>query len=315
MIFTIGIDEAGYGPNLGPLVQAAVVCATAEHSELWNDLQPCVRRAGDPIDRRTLIDDSKLVHVGSRGLERLEETVVGAIVGHRVLGAWLEEIACGSTLEDLAGEPWYIADTEMPLALDRTTVDAESPGRFVEQLRSHGVEWTMVRTVVTPAGRFNALTAGADSKAAVLAHGLIALLAEIDGKLPGDRPRHFVIDKHGGRTFYAPMIQTAFPGDWVTTIEEGAECSRYRIERGPRSIELTFTPRADGASLLVALASMIAKYLREALMRQFNRFWQDRVPQLEATAGYPNDSKRFYGLIQRAMRELGIRESQVWRER
>jgi ribonuclease HII len=101
----------------------------------------------------------------------------------------------------------------------------------------------------------------------------------------------------------------------VTPLVESAEESTYRIDGLNRPVTLVFAPRADSDALPVALASMLAKYLREVFMRQFNKFWQQHVPDLEPTAGYPNDSRRFYGLIQRAMRQLGIHDKQVWRER
>ena len=314
-MFTIGIDEAGYGPNLGPLVQAAAVVRSADDVDLGAALKPCVRRADEAEDGRALIDDSKLIHVGTRGLERLERAVIGGLVGPQMLGPWLERIACGTSREDLAAEPWYRADDSCPVAVEAAATDSAVPERFRACCRRHGVEWITERVVITPASRFNALLAGLDSKAAVLGRGLSTLLADGDRARPGSEPLEFVIDKQGGRAFYAPMIQTAFPDGWVTPLEESADRSVYRIDRLRRPVRLTFTPRADGSSIVVAAASMIAKYLREVLMRQFNQFWQDRVPNLEPTAGYPNDSKRFYGLIQRSMRELGIRADQVWRER
>ena len=48
----VGIDEAGYGPNLGPLVMTAVMRRGARRSrppDLWADLPGRVSRAGGPI--------------------------------------------------------------------------------------------------------------------------------------------------------------------------------------------------------------------------------------------------------------------------
>ena len=45
-----GIDEAGYGPNLGPLVQSAVgVCVPGDPAacDLWATLSAAVRKHGD----------------------------------------------------------------------------------------------------------------------------------------------------------------------------------------------------------------------------------------------------------------------------
>jgi hypothetical protein len=80
-------------------------------------------------------------------------------------------------------------------------------------------------------------------------------------------------------------------------------------------IRLTFQPRADVEHFTVALASMLSKYLRELLMREFNCFWQKHLPELKATAGYPGDSARFFAEIRPVASKLGIPESVLWRQR
>ena len=64
MPWMIGIDEAGYGPNLGPLVMTSVACRMPEQlreTNLWKVLKKVVRRQSDPEDSRFVVDDSKLV--------------------------------------------------------------------------------------------------------------------------------------------------------------------------------------------------------------------------------------------------------------
>jgi hypothetical protein len=314
MRYLIGIDEAGYGPNLGPLVQAAIAIAVpADVRNLWSALRRKVRRADDDEDGRMLIDDSKLVYIGPDGFKRLERTVVGVLPRMGPVGQVLGDVACDPSCDDLANEAWYQADEPLPVA--HTDDELGSQRGFAEILQAIDGGFGAVRAVVTPAPRFNALLEEWDSKGAVLAHGLIKLLGEIDRALPAGAALDFVIDKHGGRNFYAPIIHTAFPDGWVVPLVESADESSYRIDGLGRPVTLRFTPRADGNSLPVALASMHAKYLREVFMRQFNRFWRTHVPDIEPTAGYPTDSGRFYALIQRAMRQLGIQERQVWRQR
>ena len=48
----VGIDEAGYGPNLGPLVMTAVVAESAEDRppDLWADLAETVSGQKGPAD-------------------------------------------------------------------------------------------------------------------------------------------------------------------------------------------------------------------------------------------------------------------------
>ncbi len=82
MPWIVGIDEAGYGPNLGPLVMTSVACRVPEElieADLWKALKSVVRRHGDPADERLLIDDSKLVYSPSDGLLELETGVLATL--------------------------------------------------------------------------------------------------------------------------------------------------------------------------------------------------------------------------------------------
>ncbi|MBY0460708.1 MAG: hypothetical protein K2V38_25600, partial [Gemmataceae bacterium] len=172
---------------------------------------------------------------------------------------------------------------------------------------------------VVPAPRFNQVVEAANSKAAVLAQGLIALVAEVREVLAplsdADGPLLFQCDKQGGRNFYSTIVQEAFPDGWVVAERESADESRYRVEHLSREVRITFKPRADGDSVAVALASMLCKYQREVCMRQFNRFWAAHVPGIAPTAGYPVDAKRFYAQIQPVMSKIGLTEEQVWRRK
>src|SRR5216683_4820929 len=74
----IGIDEAGYGPNLGPFVMTAVACRVPNvcaGDNLWTLLASAVRRIGDANDGRIIVDDSKKVYSTARGLNGLERGV------------------------------------------------------------------------------------------------------------------------------------------------------------------------------------------------------------------------------------------------
>jgi hypothetical protein len=166
--------------------------------------------------------------------------------------------------------------------------------------------------VVVCADRFNELVERWGTKGTVLGQCLAELLAHIPDD---DEPVHYCIDKHGGRNFYAAMLQQALPDGMVVAREEGSLRSRYEVLGMTRPIHFTFEPRADTAHLCVALASMASKYLRELLMGEFNQFWQTKVPGLKPTAGYPGDASRFFRAIRPTAKRLGIPERALWRQK
>lgn len=72
----IGIDEAGLGPNLGPLALAAVVWRVPAEwavEEVPAKLEPIFARAGEPFAWR----DSKAVHQGTDPFGKLERALAG----------------------------------------------------------------------------------------------------------------------------------------------------------------------------------------------------------------------------------------------
>jgi hypothetical protein len=121
-------------------------------------------------------------------------------------------------------------------------------------------------------------------------------------------------DKHGGRTYYAALLQHVFPDELVIVRLEKANLAVYDVKHEGRQIEFRFQPKGE-RHLPTALASMTAKYLRELAMRPFNAFWQRHLPELKPTAGYPTDAERFYSDIQPVRRKLKIAPHLMWRKR
>ena len=118
-----------------------------------------------------------------------------------------------------------------------------------------------------------------------------------------------LIDKQGGRNFYAALLQEHLAEDaWVHTLCESPLLSQYRIG----TTELQFQPRAE-VHFPVALASIVAKTIRELCMDAFNDWWKQRLPDLKPTKGYPVDAQRFRREIAAAAKELGLSEGDYWR--
>ena len=214
---------------------------------------------------------------------------------------------------DLAREIWYTGATGVPMACEPADLHAAC-AQLQDACYAAGVTTGFIRSVVICTSRFNELTDTCDSKAAALAFGFTQLVRACIAGTSAE-PTAFVIDKHGGRNQYGAMLRAAFSGCAVRSSAEGMERSDYTVKGLDRPVRLTFTPRADLDCFPVALASMVSKYLREALMGEFNAFWQRHVPGLKPTAGYPVDAGRFFAEIRTACAALGISDRQVWRRK
>jgi hypothetical protein len=319
MPWIIGIDEAGYGPNLGPFVMTAVACrvpAELADADLWRVLRSAVRRHPTAPDGRILVDDSKLVYSTARGLAELEMSVIAALSGllQGFKSRHYLESLCPDVLAILEREPWFHGNTLLPV---RATVEEYAPAveRFAAACEHGQIQWGHARSIILCPADFNRLLDHWGSKGAVLGHGLGQLLrAGLRLEGPAE-PLSFFIDKHGGRNTYAALLQDAIPEGMVLAEEEGMARSAYRVVGLERDVRLTFQPRADAEHFCVALASMASKYLREVLMLEFNEFWQAHVPGLKPTAGYPGDAARFFEAIRPVALRLGIPPELLWRRK
>ena len=92
MAYLVGVDEAGYGPNLGPLVIAATVWRVPESlltsdAALHDALAGVIcQTASDADSQRLAIADSKKLYKpggGPRGTGRPFRRAIGALGGGR----------------------------------------------------------------------------------------------------------------------------------------------------------------------------------------------------------------------------------------
>ena len=292
----IGIDEAGYGPTLGPLVvSSAAFQVPDESADLWRALAQAATRTKRGAGERLVVADSKAVYTRGSGLQHLERATLAFLAagGGRPPRTFRELLArlCGGA-ETLCDSAWW-SDAALPCAAEpeavesaaRLLADAQGAARFL------GLAAQVVR-----AGSFNELIAKYKNKSVLLFQQNIRLVERAMARYEGDLS--FMIDKHGGRHYYQQLLANNFFGHAVHVLHESPKTSSYEVEIRGRTLRFTFAEKADASHLPVALASMTAKYVRELFMMCFNAYWCGRVEGLTSTAGYAADSKRFIAAIE-----------------
>ena len=306
------MDEAGLGPNLGPLVVAVTVWdvpAPARKFDFWRTFKKVLTKEPEPDDTRLHVADSKEVFQPHRGCRALERGVLSALrlMGHepRSYAELLELLMDSDCLphpnEHLA--PWYHEDPcELPLEPHDFTV-ADSWNRSCEK---NDVRLVAIKVAIVEPGPFNRMIREYDNKALLVSRVAFRLLKSV--WKPDETDTFVVGDKHGGRNRYDELLAEILDDEMIYRMEESAERSDYRVGQ----TQLRFQPRAEEYGP-VALASMVAKFVREIAMTHFNRFWVKRVDGLKPTQGYPVDAHRFREQIAAMQKELGIDDEILWR--
>lgn len=316
MTLLIGTDEAGYGPNLGPLLISATAWRLPDdevETDLYERLQLVVRTDASSSEHIP-IADSKQLYKPRGGLSNLERGLFACLSTCGVdIPCWRDawHLLASVPAEQLQSVPWYSDyDTPLPIDLDVKQRDADRL-LLTNGLQAANVSLERIRSTAVFPTRFNELVDQYGSKGSVLSLATLQLVRDALEQLSTSNVL-IQCDKHGGRNRYLAVLQTVFPDERITILRESRETSIYRWNARGGQIEIRFT--AKGESFLpAALASMTSKYLRELAMKAFNAFWCRQLPDLKPTAGYPVDAKRFKTEIEVVQRKLNIDDRVLWR--
>lgn len=311
----VGIDEAGYGPNIGPLLIAATAwriplnCTESSFTERLS--QYFSNRPWSPDCEHIPLGDSKQLYSPSTGLRTL---AAGLLAMHAQLG---ENTTCFESLlsnfiskKFEPGHPWYERlPGDFPARLAPAEIErlASMASMHLEQC---GVELLLMRALVITESEFNAMLDRLGSKGRLLSTVTMRLVAGMIDTYCQE-PIEIFCDRQGGRKRYSCVLAESLPDDWFDVLSETPSRSSYRRQRLP-DLSIHFSVGGDSFPP-TALASMIAKYLREGLMASINDFWAGRVANLKPTAGYPEDAKRFRAQIESTSDRLGYSIGDWWR--
>jgi ribonuclease HII len=297
-----GIDEAGYGPRLGPLciglAAFEVESEGDEPADLWRLLAAAVCKDHRDAKRGLIaVADSKaLKGVGGASTDPLMHLERGVLAFEALASDGPTAESEGSLFTRLGvrvpASEWYSGDAPLPRSFTpdlARILRAQAEGACAEA----GVRPRLVRCAAMDELTFNSRYTHVENKASVsfgVVGGVLRRLWEI-ARDEGLAAR-VAVDRQGGRAFYAPLLAEAV-GAAVEPIEESETVSRYRVGGGAHDVEVEFRVEAESSRFAVALASMTAKFVRELFMARFNRYWCGRCDGLRPTAGYGTDAGRW----------------------
>ena len=316
-----GIDEAGYGPLLGPLVVGCCafdVGATSSVPCLWKRLSKLVSKNRLASGRKLHVNDSKMVYSPAIGLKELERSVLAMLCAGWEMPGDLPALlgrTAASVIAELGAYPWYqtIENENFPVEQEALPIQLFANALRMEMERSQ-TRFAYMGAQVVLERRLNQLMNATRNKASVL-FSVSAIHLDHLLKTYGSQPMTIFCDRQGGREHYGSLLRLMFDEWSLEVLQEEDGHSYYQLHRGNDSVRIIFREKAETQCMAVALASMLSKYLRECLMRRFNAFWARHLPEVMPTAGYYNDGTRFLRDIELKRRELGIADGELIRSR
>jgi len=309
----IGIDEAGYGPILGPLVVTASAFLTPDNLsyDMWNLLEDSVGRCKRGLGERLLVTDSKKAYGGTKDLIALEKTVLAFLQQIDIIPAnFVEILSAVVGILPQKGNFWHDDIWEEDVIVPETYTKAAMT--LTRDLSKNGIDFLGVKSKCLEAKEYNGFLQTCGNNKANLLLGLVSeLLYEISIMMNRYEVKRIriIVDKLGARSNYKQFLEGIFPrNDNFTVVCNDRNFSSYTFWVGDKNIVVKFQAGADDYVFPVSLSSMFSKYIREKIMLCMNRYFARYLPGIKPTAGYWEDGLRFLKDLEEndILQKLGI---------
>jgi ribonuclease HII len=277
--FRIGVDENGLGPRLGPLVVTAVIARVSEPGHIVAS-----RRPRGAIAKR-LGDSKVMIAHGDVALGEAWARAVGSRIG--VTAATPDALIHGLVLDSktelrrlcpshVEAQCWSTA-SETFEAEDALVNKIKAD---LDRLASQGVEIVGLRSTVICTRRLNEARALGRSRFDVDLHAMERMVLDTRDRYDGEIQA--VCGKVGGYARYSSAFGP-LAGRLHAIVEEGPKRSTYSF---PGLGTITFARDADQSHLLVAMASMVGKWIREVMMIRIVRHYGYAESAATLASGY-----------------------------
>jgi ribonuclease HII len=276
----IGIDENGLGPRLGPLVVTAVVARVDGSGHKRVETRP--RGAL----RARLGDSKRLVAYGDSSLgEAWARAIVRRMGLQEPRGP--EELVRLLSLDDASSlrapcpadhmdQCWSVAGE----GFTAETALVAKVERDLAKLESHGVAVVRAACVVTCARRLNDGIARGLTRFHLDLHAMERLALDARARAGADVIA--TCGKVGGFDHY-PAAFGPMNGRLHAIAEEGRARSEYSV---PGLGNIAFVRDAEDKHLLVGMASLVGKWVRDLFMMRIVRYHRAEDPDLPDASGY-----------------------------
>jgi ribonuclease HII len=278
--YVAGVDENGMGPRLGPLIVTMALARARGPKAL------ALAQGKPPKSLAERLDDSKALvdfhasHLGEAWARAVLSRAGGEVTSPDALARALSlddhERLTAPCPTHHAAQCWGTAGEALGASdelLAAVTGD-------LAKLAARGVEVVTLRSVIVCTRKLNEAAARGRTRFQVDLEAMERLV--LHAREVAQRDVLATCGKVGGYDFYDDQFEH-LAGHLRSTVCEGRARSEYRF---PGVGSIAFVRDADAGHTLVALASLVGKWLRDALMRRVVRWYRSDDEALPDASGY-----------------------------